>query len=316
MEGQAEGVAVLEAGHAAAPRRGARGAARGRDLPAAGPRRDAAQARRGRAAGARRRQVAQGRDPGRLRALLHGRHRAGIRARRAGAGRAHHARRPRELAAAARGAAAHELSRRRGLQARHLDPGPGAAADAQHPRELRPARAGLQQRELHPHAVPGDEPRVRRPRLLLRRPVLPAGRAAARPAVEGIREGARGDDPAATATTRTRAPAIRIRSRAARTRTPASSSRSARASAGAAPAQELDRAAVRAVPGELQERHDQRDRGRCGGLARVGDAERRLDPGHDRRPHRHRAQPAHAVVRARPGRRIRSTCSSPASARA
>ena len=48
-QGQAEGVAVLEAGHAAAPRRGARSAARGRDLPAARPRRDAAQARRGRA---------------------------------------------------------------------------------------------------------------------------------------------------------------------------------------------------------------------------------------------------------------------------
>ena len=98
---QAEGVAVFEAGDAAAPRRGARGAARGRDLPPAGPRRDAAQARRGRAAGARRRQVAQGRDPGRLRPLLQGRHRAGVRARRAGTGRADHAGRPRELEAAA-----------------------------------------------------------------------------------------------------------------------------------------------------------------------------------------------------------------------
>ena len=35
------------------------------------------------------------------------------------------------------------------------------------------------------------------------------------------------------------------------------------------------------------------------GLAGVGDAERRLDPGDHRRPHRHRAEPAHAVVRAR-----------------
>ena len=50
-----------------------------------------------------------------------------------------------------------------------LDAGPGDAAGAEHPRELRPEVDGLQQRALHPHALPGDEPRVRRPRLLLRR---------------------------------------------------------------------------------------------------------------------------------------------------
>ena len=50
---------------------------------------------------------------------------------------------------------------------------------------------GLQQRALHPHALPGHEPRVRRPRLLLRRPRLPAGRAGEGPAVEGVRAGAR-----------------------------------------------------------------------------------------------------------------------------
>ncbi len=42
--------------------------------------------------------------------------------------------------------------------------------------------------------LPGDEPRLRRPRLLLRRPAVSAGGAAARTAVEGLREGARGDD--------------------------------------------------------------------------------------------------------------------------
>ena len=106
LEGQAQGVAVLEAGDAAAPRRGARGPARRRDLPPARPRGDAAQAGRGGEAGARRRQVAQGRDPGGVRPLLPRRHRAGVRARRAGTGRPDHARRPRAVAAARRGAAA------------------------------------------------------------------------------------------------------------------------------------------------------------------------------------------------------------------
>ena len=43
---------------------------------------------------------------------------------------------------------------------------------------------------LHPHAVPGDEPGVRRPRLLLRRPVLPAGRAGGGAALQAVRQGA------------------------------------------------------------------------------------------------------------------------------
>ena len=47
-------------------------------------------------------------------------------------------------------------------------------AGAEHPRELRPQGDGLQQRALHPHAVSGDEPRLCRPRLLLRRSRLPA----------------------------------------------------------------------------------------------------------------------------------------------
>ncbi len=47
---------------------------------------------------------------------------------------------------------------------------------------------GLQLRALHPHALPGDEPRLRRPRLLLRRPLLPARGAGEGAAVEGVRE--------------------------------------------------------------------------------------------------------------------------------
>ena len=111
----------------------------------------------------------------------------------------------------------HELSRHRRLQARPLDPGPGDAAGAQHPRELRPQGDGLQQRALHPHRVPGDEPRLRRSRLLLRRSVLPARGADPGPALEGLREGARGSSSKADARTTPRsAPATRIRSRAAR----------------------------------------------------------------------------------------------------
>ncbi len=53
---------------------------------------------------------------------------------------------------------------------------------------------GLQQRALHPHALPGDESRVRRSRLLLRRFALSAGRADPRPAVERLRARAREAD--------------------------------------------------------------------------------------------------------------------------
>ncbi len=188
-------MAVLEAGAAAASRLGARSSPRWRDLPPARSRGHAAQDGRGGEAGARRRQDAQGSPAGRARPLLSRRHRAGVRARRAGTGRPDHARRPRAVAATHRAAAQHQLSRRRGLQARRLDAGPGAAAVAQHPRELRRARDGLQQRELHPHRLPGDEPRLRRPRLLLRRPAFPACNTDQGPALQGVREAARRDDP-------------------------------------------------------------------------------------------------------------------------
>ncbi len=75
------------------------------------------QARRGRGEGAEGRQVTEGSARRRLRPLLPRRHRRGIRARRAGTGRADHEGRPRELAREARGAAAHDVSRHRRVQA-------------------------------------------------------------------------------------------------------------------------------------------------------------------------------------------------------
>ena len=84
------------------------------------------------------------------------------------------------------------LQGHRRLQADGLDAGAGDAAGAEHPRELRPQGDGLQQRALHPHALSGDEPGLRRSRLLLRRsrtfrPHEPVARAA----VEGVRARAR-----------------------------------------------------------------------------------------------------------------------------
>ena len=48
---------------------------------------------------------------------------------------------------------------------------------------------GYNSARLHPHALPGDEPGLRRPRLLLRRPGLPAGRAGARTPLQSLRQG-------------------------------------------------------------------------------------------------------------------------------
>ena len=123
------------------------------------------------------------------------------------------------LAREARRARAHELSRDRRLQARPLGAGTGDAPVAQHPRELRPEVDGIQQRQLHPYRLPGNEPRLRRSRFLLRRSLLPAGRADQGPAVEGLREVARCAREARTRTMRVRARAIRTHSRAERIRT-------------------------------------------------------------------------------------------------
>ena len=160
-------------------------------------------------------QVAQGSLAGGLRPLLSRRHRGRVRPRRTRTGGIDNERRSRRLAREARRARAHELSRHRRLQARPLGAGSGDAAVAQHPRELRPEVDGIQQRQLHPHRLPGDEPRLRRSRLLLRRSLLSARRADQGTAVEGLREGARGAREARARTMQARGPAIPIRSRVA-----------------------------------------------------------------------------------------------------
>ena len=130
---------------------------------------------------------------------------------------------------------------------------------------------GLQQRALPPRDLPGDEPRVRRPRLLLRR----SGRPPAEP-----RSGCcRRSTPTRAArrstgrrTTRSRSPAIRIRSRADE-----SVPRPARAVEGDAPVPKLSEVAH--LRRGLSRWHDL-DRGRRReGLGRLGDAERRLGAG-------------------------------------
>ena len=91
-----------------------------------------------------------------------------------------------------------------------VDAGPGDAAGAQHPRELRPEGDGLQQHALHPHGVPGDEPRLRRPRLLLRRRLPAAGGAGPRAALEGLRARPREAHRSGAQRSRRPRPAIRI----------------------------------------------------------------------------------------------------------
>ena len=162
---------------------------RGAHSRGAGARRDvrskrsgghAAQAGRCGAAGAQGGKEPQGRDLRGVRPLLQGRHRPGAGARRAGRGRTVHDRRPGELEGQDRGAAQHDVQGDHRLQAPDLAAGAGDAPGAQHPGERRPQGDGLQLAEVHPHALPDDEPRLCRPRLLLRRSLLPARRAGAR----------------------------------------------------------------------------------------------------------------------------------------
>ena len=226
------------------------------------------------------------------------------------AGRPHHGRGPREVEALDRGAALHQLPRRRRLQARHLDAGARAAAVAQHPRELRPARDGLQQRELHPHRLPGDESRLRRSRLLLRRPAVSAGGAAARSAVEGLRQGACGDDSsrAQRRVRRARRPvSVPGRHQPVRGSPPRARGGPSGRGRGSDPDGRSRRRRAREVQGGLHARHDECRRGGRGRLAGRRDAERRLDPGGDRRAHRHRREPARTAVRRSTRRTIRST---------
>ena len=140
----------------------------------------------------------------------------------AGAGRAaSRSRTSRNWKVQHRGAGQDELQGHRRLQAHRLDAGPGDAAGAEHPRERRPEGDGLQQRALHPHALPGDEPGVRRPRLLLRRSRTsrPRSRCAGLLSKE-YAQGARATDQLASATIRPSSRAIRIRSRARPIRSP------------------------------------------------------------------------------------------------
>src|SRR5438132_776515 len=132
--------------------------------------------------------------PGRLRPVLQGRHRAGIRPRTTRGRGTRHAARPGGLEGEDRRARHDDLSRHRRLQATALVARARDARGAEYPRDLRSQGHGLQQRALHPHRVPGDEPRVRGPRLLLRRPRVPAGGADPRLALEGLRAATRAPD--------------------------------------------------------------------------------------------------------------------------
>ncbi len=87
-------------------------------------------------------------------------------------GRLAHSRGSRQMEGARRRAGDDRLQGRPGLQAHGVDPGPGSAPVAEHAGRRRCEVDGLQQRPLHPHALPGHEHGVRRSRLLLRRHLL------------------------------------------------------------------------------------------------------------------------------------------------
>ena len=186
----------------------------------------------------------------------------------------------------------------------HLDAGPGHAPGPQPPRAPGPARHGAQQRPLHPHALPGHEPGLRRPRLLLRRPRLSAGGAAAagcsrrstptpgasRSTAGPQRPGVKPGDPYPFQGQKN--PYLGLLEKWG---TPAERRQWRSRTAGLAPcaANDLRRGLPRG--------HDLDHRGRRGGLGRLGHAERRLDPRLHRRQDRHRPLPAHAELRARRG---------------
>ena len=143
-------------------------------------------------------------------------------------------------------------------------------------------------------------------------PYFPPEEPIAGPAVEGLRDGALRPD---------RLGAERPRRQAGRSlplpgrREPVPAS----CSSGGAP-RDRRRGARPGTTGRsatrLPSRHDVDPGGRRRGLGRLGDAERRLDAGGDRRAHRRRPEPAHAELRAPTPRRTRSTSSSRASGRA
>ena len=112
-----------------------------------------------------------------------------LRGGRAGRRRAHHDGGHGELAGLPRGTRHDELQGDRRLQAHDLGSGARHAAGAEHGRATRPQGHGVQQRQLSPRPLSGDEPLLRRPRLLLRGPVLPARGTCRGTPLEGLREG-------------------------------------------------------------------------------------------------------------------------------
>ncbi len=129
---------------------------------------------------------------GRLRPLLPGRHRRRARPRHAGAGRALHEGGPRPLVGEDRGAGRTRATRTSTSTSSRS--GPRDRPSCRRSTSSRTSTSGrwatTRPRYIHT-LVPGDEPRLRRPRLLLRRPGLPAGGAGRRPAVQGLRPGQR-----------------------------------------------------------------------------------------------------------------------------
>ena len=274
-EGADQGVAVLGEALPDASGRGARGAAAGRDLPPAGSARDAARSssrpsRRAHAAGKSRKEaILAAYDR-----FYKGDIAAGVRARLARAGRPRHDGGPREVEG--RASRSRSTTTYKGIDVYKLDvwtQGPAMLRGAEPARADGPEGDGLQQRALHPRALPGDEPGVRRPRLLLRRPRLPAGGAAARAAVQGVRGGARARGSTGPRTTRTRSPATRTRSRAEKNPYLGAARRSGRATR---PSRRRA-AARRDFDGGLPRRHDVDRGGGRGGLGRLGDAVGRLE---------------------------------------
>ena len=308
---------------APAPRRPA--ARRRRDLPPAGPRRDAAQARRGREAGARRRaRTATTRSSRPTTASTRATSRRSSCAARRRSAASTRPRTSRSWKVQIEEPVKIDVQGHRRLQARLLDAGPRDAPGAEHPRGRGPEGDGLQQRALHPRDLPGDEPGVRRPRLLLRRPVLPAASRRTGLLSKEYAKDAREDDRLGEERPERRSRAIRIRSRREKNPysdllakwppppkpKPAAASRPTATIRRACPS---DAAHLR---GGLLRRHDVGRGGGRRGLGRLRHAVGRLAPGGHRGQDGHRHEPAHAELRRSTRRRARSTSWSRASARA
>ncbi len=104
-----------------------------------------------------------------------------------GRGRPLHHGGPGRLAGPHRGARLHQLQGNRCLQADVLGPGPRDAPGPEHAGGCGSEGDGVQQRPVPAHALSGHEPGLRRPGLLLRRPLLPTRGAHGRPPLQGVR---------------------------------------------------------------------------------------------------------------------------------